>query len=398
MPHLRLLAGVSAALAALAGPAAAQPAFVAAEVVLTRLGPDRWEADYTFDTPISELDLGPPAVEYRAQAWRVATPGVRLETRDGHERLVAADSARTRIRVLVDRYTEFAHDRYAPLIPFSDGGAALYLGYFTGVPTVPEGQMGADYRFRFAGLPGEHVLPPAGDRSDAYVHFGPQEPVASEHARLVVDPGAPAWLGETLLGVTAAVAGVFDEGLGGGLTVPPLVLVGAGELDAAEGMSVKGGAVGGQFVMLLRGRGLREETAGKRAAFERLVAHELAHLWQVETYRDAYHPAEPWLHEGAAEAMAVHALVASGVWTAGGGAAFAERAAAQCLTVLEGATLADAVRQGRGAAVYPCGFGLYWSDAADPLTLWSRLVERVRAGESYTHATLERVLAGEATP
>jgi hypothetical protein len=101
---------------------------ITADLVITRLATDRWRVDYTFDVPVAGIIYGPPVARFREQAWRVHTPGVRLAMREGLEALIASDSARSSFSILVDRYTEYAPDYYAPLIPYSDGGAALFLG------------------------------------------------------------------------------------------------------------------------------------------------------------------------------------------------------------------------------------------------------------------------------
>lgn len=367
---------------------------IAADVLITRLEPERWRVDYTFDEPVMGISYGPPAVQYRELAWRVETPGVRLELREGKEAVIASDSARSRFSIVVDRYTAYAPDQYAPLIPYSDGGAALFLGFFAGEGIVNADERPVAFQFRYEGLPSEHILPPDEARVDAYVYFGPQEPIASDHARLVLDPDMPPWLRDALVGVTGSVTRLFSDQLGGGLPLAPLVLIGAGEIDGSEGFSIKGGAVGGQLVMLLRGRGLREESRQNRAMFQRLAAHELAHLWQLHSFPDAFHREEPWLHEGAAEAMAVHALGVSGLWAPSAVRSFAEQTAETCRRTLGGSHVAEAAGQGNWEAVYACGFALFWSEDVDPVTLWSNLVKAVRGeGQKYTHSTLERILA-----
>lgn len=369
---------------------------ITADVVITRLETERWRVDYTFDVPVSGITFGPAVARFREQAWRVNTPGVDLVMREGPEALIASDSARSSFSILVDRYTEYAPDYYAPLIPYSDGGAALFLGFFAGDAIVSARETPVDFRFRFEGLPSEQVLPPDEQRTDAYVYFGPQEPIVSDHARLVVDPGTPEWLRDSFVRVTGSATRIFSDRLGGGLPLAPLVLVGAGEIDGSAGVSVKGGAVGGQLVMLLRGRGLREDSERNRTMFERLTAHELAHLWQLHSFPAAFNREEPWLHEGAAEAMAVHALSVSGLWEPFAVRQFAEQAAERCERTLSGSELPEAARRGNWDAVYACGFGLFWSAGMDPLTLWSNLVKAVsREGHGYTQATLERVLGSQ---
>jgi hypothetical protein len=366
---------------------------ITADVVITRVAPERWRVNYTFDVPVSGITYGPPAAGFREQAWRVDAPGTDLVLREGREALIASDSARGRFSILVDRYTRYAPDHYAPFIPFSDGGAAIYLGFFAGDALVEQTYRPVDFRFHFVGLPAEQVVPPGKQRTDAYAYFGPQAPRISDHARLVLDPDTPEWLLNTLVQVTEATTRIFSDRLGGSLPVVPLVLVGAGDLDSVDGFSVKGGVVGDQMVMLLRGRSLRESSYQVRSMFERLTAHELAHLWQLHSLPGAFNREEPWLHEGAAEAIAVHALGESGIWEATAMRHFADNAAKRCQTALGGASLREVAGRGDWEAVYACGFGLFWSAAADPLSVWSRLVSAVtHEGDSYSQATLERIL------
>ena len=365
-----------------AGPAEAAPdSIVHTEVTVARVAHDRWQVDYRFSRPVDGFALGPVAAQYRSEAWTPATAGVRLVQRDGEELLVA-DTALRHLRVHVRRYTRFVHDQYAPMLPFTDGGVALYAGFFTGDALIGGEPAPTQLSLEYVPLPGERVLTPAGGSADGYAYFGTQDPVQAPHARLVIDSGTPAWLRTAMHDVITRTNTVFADRLGAEPPMQPLILVGAGDIDSADGLSVKGGAVGDQLVMLLTGRGLREETPPRRAALERLTAHELAHLWQLRGFPNAFNHGEPWLHE-------------AGIWDSAQVRAFAERAATQCQTTLDGRTLAAAVHAGAFDAAYSCGFGLFW-DAADPdpIGLWERLARAVTAnGASFESMLLDRVRA-----
>ena len=387
MPILLVLG--FAAVAPSSAPAAAQ---IAAEVTIARVAADRWQVDYVFAEPITALELGRAVASYRADAWTVTTPGVELVERDGAEMLVA-DSARTRIRLLVGRYDDFVSGAYVPMIAFSDGGMALYVGSFTGRARVGEDTHMLDARFRFVPQAGENVEAPSAGATDAYAYFGPQRPIASDHARLILDPALPAWMREELLATAHATIDVLAGGLGQPLPAPPLMMIGADRFDTYEGGSLKGGAIADQFVVLLRGSGFVDPDPDTRAIVQRLFAHEIVHLFQLATIPSgAYSETEPWLHEGSAEAMAIHALGASGIWGPARVDRYAAEAEAACDAAIGDLALADAVRAGQAQAIYPCGLGLYWKRAGDPVTLWSRLAARVRAGEPYTTATLDEVV------
>ena len=234
---------------------------VGAGVTITRTAPSHWRLDYTFDEPVRGIVFGPPAVEYRRRAWRVLTPGAALDTLAGRE-AVLFDDPTAALSVEVGLYTDYAPDQYAPFVSFSDGGAAVYLGFFVGAALVDGAERPLDLTMELAGLDGEHVVEP--DAAGAYAYFGPQTPAEVGRARLVLDPDTPAWLHETLDEVVRRATPFFADRLGADLPAPPLVLIGAGEVDAFDGFSVKGGALGGQVTFLLRGRDLREPSAAKR--------------------------------------------------------------------------------------------------------------------------------------
>ena len=374
-----------------AGAHAVSPAAspLAAEITIARVSADRWQVDYRFDEAVTALELGRPVAGYRAEAWTVTTPGVRLVLENGVETLVAADSARTHLRLLVDRHVPFSHDDYVPMVPFSDGGVALYIGYFAGVARAGGESRELAPRFRFVPLPSERVDAPERDGVDAFAYFGAARPVETEHARLILDPAVPDWLREELQRTIAATTGVLSEAV---LPLPakPLMLIGAHDFAGFDGGSLKGGVIGGRLVILLRGRAFVEPSPAKRSIVQRLVAHEVAHLFQLATIpTGAYNFEEPWLHEGAAEAMAILALGESGLWRPAQVDRYAAAAGTTCRDALAGRALADAVRAGRGDAVYPCGLDLFWSIGDGAIGAWLRLAESARQGGPFSTATLE---------
>ena len=371
-----------------------RPAPIGVRIAVTHMAPDRWRVDYTFARPVTGLVYDQPVAGYRAAAWRPATPGFRLDTLDGTEAIVAEGRGGTRLTIDVARFGKFDHGRYVPQITFTDGGTALFLRYLAGRPIVDGETVDADIEFTYVALAGERVLKPVAETLDAYVYFGAAEPVASKYARFVVDSGAPGWVREALARVIEGTDRVYAEGLGLGGTAAPLVLIGAAGLDASAGASIKGDAMPGQFAMQMQGRGLREESPKKREMLERLVAHELAHVWQYRSVPQGFNPAEPWLHEGAAEAMAVEALGMAGIWGTAQVRAYATAADDRCRTATEGTTLAEAARAGSAEAIYACGFGI-WQRAggAGPLAAWARFAEAItREHRAFTQATLAALL------
>lgn len=83
----------------------------------------------------------------------------------------------------------------------------------------------------------------------------------------------------------------------------------------APGLSMKGGAVMGQLSYRFEGKALLTDHPKKRDYVARLVAHEMAHVWQLNITRGGIGDDEPWVHEGGAEAMALDSLLQTGLLT-----------------------------------------------------------------------------------
>ena len=104
--------------------------------------------------------------------------------------------------------------------------------------------------------------------------------------------------------------------------------------------------VGGGLAYRAEGAGLLEDHPLKRALVARLVAHEMAHLWQVNLARGGIGGEEAWVHEGGAEAIMLEALRATGIYSEEAGDRYAQALLEEC------ARLQDDVTAGRG--LYAC--------------------------------------------
>ena len=376
-------------------PTSEKPADLSTQITLTRVSTESWQLEYSFSHPIRGILLGPPVVAYRSTAWDLLTPDVSLQQDDNQEKLFATGLPISTLRFAVRSYSDFPPDNYVPIATFSDGGAAVYLGFFSGEAITDDENKPLNPRFRLTGLNGEYVLSSAQTRHGVggYAYFGPQKPVDAGKARLILDPELPDWLRITFTEVVPAVTVILRERLGRELEETPRILIAAGELRNYAGYSIKGGAVNNDLFMMLRGRDLLEESVDLRKMFEKLVSHELAHLWQADTLQGGFSHQEPWIHEGSAEAMAVTALTQAGLWSEADAAAFSRDAARQCQESLGDTSLADAVGQGNWSPVYSCGYGMFDLNDPDVFEIWSSLTsEAKRQNRPYTQTMLERVL------
>ena len=367
-----------------------------ASVTFTQVSRDSLVVAYVFNEAISSLHFGRPVDEYRTKAWRVLTEGLGIQRQGNEDVLVgpAGESFR-HATIAISQYSTYPSDQYVPIAHFSDGSYALYLGYFVGDTQTVDGKRVLCPRYFFSTPPGYALLTgsQAREQPKGYVYFGDLLPVDAGYARLLLDGTAPAWLDSVLQRVVASTSELYRRGLPLSPKRSPLILLAAGELEAIEGYSIKGGAVGDQIVFTLRGTDLHDETPELRATFERLVAHELAHLWHQAANPATDANDDPLITEGGCEALAVRVLVAAGIWTRQQGDAFTERARDGCPQHELGIPpQPELLQEIKGLDPYACGYLMFTDSGMDPFTIWSRMMTNVRkTHEGYTRKLFDEV-------
>ncbi len=367
------------------------------EIKVARVTAESWRVDYEFSEPVMGFDFGAPIEAYRMTAWRVETSGVRLLAENGSEKLVSTEKPFRRVSIMVNRYSAFPSDQYVPFANYSDGGASVYLGHFAGDVISDGGLVDFPIHYQVKPLAGERaVLPgPANEGRNLFAYFGPAEAIEKPFARMIVDPEMPAWLGAVFDRTLVEITAEYSKRLGVKIMEKPLIMIAAGELDSVEGFTVKGGALNGQIIQLtLRGTQLHTEDTEVAYMMQRLMAHELAHIWQQLLERGDLSIEDPWIHEGSAEAMALLALNDTGLWPSERLALYRKSYATQCREYLAGTTIAEAVAGGNFNVVYPCGFGVFDSNEQDVFEIWKRMTEVViKRKTSYSQDLLDELTA-----
>lgn len=375
-------------LAALMGTAqAAAPAPLRTELTLTHIAADKWRADYVFAEPVTAIELGAQVGTYRKQAWRALTPGVELIAHDDSEGMRSA-SPLTKLSVEISAHDDFVEGQYAPIDRFSDGGWDFYLGFLYGALTQGTRERTMDAALQLRGLPGEAVIAPAkpGAELSGYAYFGPLKPARMGNVNVIIDPQAPAWLRDVLEDTTAKVSQFYEQAFQRKLIDKPLVSVAVVGFEGAPGsISIKGGAVGGGIAYRLQGAGLVDDHPKKRALMARLVAHEMAHLWQVNLTRGGIGGSDAWIHEGGAEAIMLEALRATGIFTEEASDQYAQGLLKEC------EQLKDDVTVNRG--LYACGFKRFHGYAMAPVPLWRAMMTSSEgSGEFYSEPMIRTIL------
>lgn len=291
---------------------------VPATVQVTHVGPDTWRVDYRFSQPITAFKLDAVG-DYRQQAWIMRTPGMRLRSDEEADSLSAGGRPFTKASVEIRRFDGLVPKAYAPFMRFSDGGTAMFLGHLQGQAVRGSEPRAMATQIRVSGLASEQVIAPpfntlipGGERG--YAYFGPANALPTGAAKVLLDPKTPDWMRETVLDVSAKLSRYYEQAYGRPLKSPLLTMLAIVGGDA-PGMSVKGGATLGQMAFRVEGSGIGRDHPLLRDHVSMLVAHEMAHIWQLNIVRGGIGEADPWIHEGGAEAMALEGLRHTGIWS-----------------------------------------------------------------------------------
>ena len=321
MKALRRLAPLLLLFLPAAGPGGAPAASVDVEVVRSH---GSWTADFRFDRAASAWVFARSSVTqegatpWRAQSWRIETPGVRLERRGRYDMITAGGRpVPRRVRV---RFTPFEANLaadYPPALVFTDGSVALFSEQFHAFPMASlaeAGRLPVDLNgFHVSGRPSRvRMRDEAGpvlhegrrtpvatiERKGGYVLFGGAQPVAGAAVTAVLDPGLPAWLRASLAGTVREIIGRHAAALGPAPTARPMLLASwAGPTPGK--ISMGGSVLPGTLVMRFEGEGVLSESEGLRHQARWFVAHEAAHFWLGEAVRYE-HSRDAWITEGGA--------------------------------------------------------------------------------------------------
>ncbi len=361
------------------------PAAVTVDVA--HVGKDTWRVDYRFAQPVTGIKLAAVG-NYRAQAWKALTPGMALRSDAESDLLTADGKPFTQASVEIRTFDGFAPKAYAPFTRFTDGGTAIFLGHLQGEALHGKQAFDMAATIRLAGLQKENVIAPplnklveGGERG--YAYFGPAQAVAAGSTQLLLDPATPAWLRDTLLDVGAKVARYYEQAYQRPLKDPLFIMMAVAGFDSS-GFSVKGGATMGQLNYRVEGRDVLRDLPVLREHMKMLVAHEMAHLWQMNIARGGIGDPDPWIHEGGAEAMALDGLRQAGVWNDEAVAAYRSKKTALCDKLGGAVTSYD--------GIYACGLARFDRMGMPIVPLWRAMMQATEAkGEVYSVAMLKAV-------
>jgi hypothetical protein len=359
------------------------PAAVSATIAIKRISKDDWELHYQFSEGIDALHYGVPVVNYRQEAWFPAGKSLKIISNANEEILQNAQGRFQEATIAIKSYQAFAHNQYVPMIHFSDGGVALFLGHLIGKVKVNGVDRPLNVQFKATGLPDEKIILPrkAQEGVSLFAYFGPQDPIIAKHGILVLDPLTPSWMREVLANTTELVTASYARSFERIPNEPAMIFFAIRDLHL-KGYSMSGGALPGQLVYRLAGNQSIIDKPESRNRFTYLITHELAHIWQAIPNRNWSTFPDSWINEGGADAITAATLRKTGLWSHEEAEQFEVKLIKECDDTK------DTVR-----IAYACGFKRFKSYNTDVLQLWKKLMdESTRTSLPYSETMIETVL------
>jgi hypothetical protein len=364
---------------------------LALTVDVSHVAKDKWRVEYRFSQPVTVLKLAAVG-DYRQRAWKMLTPGMRLETEAEDDVMSSAGKPFKTAIVEITTFDGVEPKHYAPFNRFTDGGTAIFLGHLHGDAYRRKQAFTMSADIRLKGLQQENVIPPplnklvpGGERG--YAYFGPARAVLAGTTLVLIDPDTPAWARETLLDVSAKMSRYYEKAYQRPLNDKLFIMLSVAGFEA-PGLSMKGGAVLGQLSYRFDGNEVPGDHPKKREYFARLIAHEMAHIWQTNVERGGIGADNPWVHEGGAEAMALDGLLQTGTSTPERIGAYRAAQSATC------EKLGNSVDSYDG--IYACGLVRFDKLGVGIVPLWRSMMLATEAkGAVYSPQMIDAIVIGE---
>jgi len=366
---------------------------LAVAVDVHHVAKDLWRVDYRFAQPVTAVKLHSIG-KFRQQEWKVLTPGMGLKSSEDSDVIAAKGKPFKTASVQIRTFDGWSPKEYTSFNRFGDGGTSVYLGHLQG--DVQQGQKTLSMRtdIKLFGLAQENVIAPPANRLDpggdrGYAYFGPAQLVPTGAVKILIDQRTPQWLRETILDVGAKTSAYYEKAYQRGLKDELVIMVSVDNFESS-GFSMKGGAImgAGQVSYRLEGKQVLLDHPRLREYATLNVAHEMAHIWQLAVAKGGIGDQGPWIHEGGAEAMALDALLQTGMWNEDSVKAYRTKQAGTC------EKLGGAVDSYDG--IYACGLMRFDKLGVGIVPLWRSMMEATEAtGAAYSQQMIDTIVSAK---
>ncbi len=333
-------------------------------ITIERTGLESWQVTYDVNERINVLNLGPEVGDYRTTSWR-PQHGFDLTTTEGGDEIIARTGGKPfdQVIITIQTFDKIVPKNYVPFNVFSDGSVSLYLELFNASTSQNGETKNPPTYITLRPRPGEKVILagnvyervekwPAPNEGSAFVYIGTIVPTESKDLVAVFDPALPDWLKQHFTTSLPKMFAYLGERFERELDTRPAIFVSAIFDPNASGYSYKGGTRPSQIQFRLRGEPINEPNTNIRLYFDKFYAHEGAHLWQDLSQSQNE---TAWIHEGAADAIALTAVRDLNMWTNEEIEKSVASAKSECASGLSKTALTKAGENGAFGLYYACG-------------------------------------------
>lgn len=365
---------------------------------------ESWRVVYELERPVDRLHFLRAKIQPNVRAnWR-PSENVRLTATETGDVIEPVDgNSFQRFEITFPYDDRFLLKDYALHRGFTDGSATLYSGHFHVGPTLdarPPTDVIAYPRPGGRVIAGGQVATEPAIATDrpglgGYYYFGNIEPIRYRRFVGIVDPGLPNWVVESLERELPKLFEYYEDRIGHPLTLSPIVQANYAP-KTGQGMSWNGGTLPENIHLSMEGEGweLPEPDPDLFAGFFGFIAHEAAHLWNGEMFRNEDTGEDGWLHEGNADAFKFRALVELGVVEVDALLRLHAQSLNECIRSLGSDALKLSASQGLYRRYYTCGASiellterLQRRAGGDLFDFWRNLLEASKPARTYRRAS-----------
>jgi hypothetical protein len=274
---------------------------------------EMWLLRYEVSEPVEGLMFVRQRNQFRARTWVGLDGGAMISSGHGAE-MIAAQGSSNVFEFQVRPYFGETQKDYEFFVRYSDGGALVYTGHMSVYPITcggdcrterVVGSSTANTTYTFKPRQGERVLLSDVSSSEPldwheeglgrFVYFGNRAPELRDRYQFLGDPGLPKWIDHELETVVPKVLDMYSQKMALPLAKSPIIFL---SFDSVSLNGSRGGVLPGQVQLSVGGSDWLNPSHEQKDIFSRLVAHELAHLWNGDLYQNSGKVGQSWTHEG----------------------------------------------------------------------------------------------------
>lgn len=340
---------------------------------------DPWQVTYQMGASVEQLLFARSNGDYRTSTW-IMPEGFELVRQNNLDTIRRSDGTEfTRLDASFMPYDEAnIIGDYAPYIAFSDGASVIFTGQFS-VGQRDLDMMPAEGESAYTGIewfesvtmvvrPGPYSRSVSNngiqqgavtlnDASGEFIYFGDGHIEQTEQMNIINDPDMPPWMTTLIVDTMTPLSHFYHEAIVERAD-KPLLITAYGLLDEGGLWSLKGDVIANQVLLNLLFEPEYAEEGRMNDAIRDLVAHEVAHLWQVGQKGGGWYH---WLTEGGAEAISQFGLHEIDHISDEELLAFFNRNLQECAQMLSNGPYREAHQRGDYWAGYRCGAIVHYS-------------------------------------